>query len=221
MDDPLQRSSRGPAAATDAGGGSSLFTSTSRLAGEKAAKLIGSRRAKILQLLGQRPMALFEVAETLGVFDHQISGRFTELAADGLIEHAGERRIKPGTDCQCEVWRLRPTSTPAPVVQELLGYPSEIRVKVGGKDEGAFGRQVLTEHEQFPGIPYACQERDRLSIVWRIEFVECPRCGKPLKFIQEKEKKLFRCGKCPHTYELATVQEPGQPQLLALLLRTL
>jgi pSer/pThr/pTyr-binding forkhead associated (FHA) protein len=31
---------------------------------------------------------------------------------------------------------------------------------------------------------------------YRLELVECPRCGKPLKFVQEGEKKRFRCGQC-------------------------
>ena len=50
---------------------------------------------------------MFEIAAHYQWFDHQISGRFTELAADGLIERTGQTRVKPETQCAADVWRLK------------------------------------------------------------------------------------------------------------------
>lgn len=85
-----------------------LFTwNTSRLAGQRAALASRGRRAKILQLLRDHgPQTLFELAQRMELHDHQISGRITDLKRDGLIEPTGERRTKPETGCQAEVYRL-------------------------------------------------------------------------------------------------------------------
>ena len=83
--------------------------STSRLAGETAALASRGRRAKILELLRHHgPLALFELAALMQVHDHQISGRITDLKRDGEIEPTGERRKKPETGCEAEVYRLTP-----------------------------------------------------------------------------------------------------------------
>lgn len=79
-------------------------------------------------LRDQGPLALFEVASILGLFDHQISGRFTELEKDGLIVKTGQRRRKPETDCDAEVWTIRELDDASAGVQvqdlgELQGYP--------------------------------------------------------------------------------------------------
>src|SRR5580704_12748946 len=69
--------------------------STSRLAGSAAEPLIGSRQAKIIQLIRQRgDITIFEAAVELGVFDHQLSGRFSELVRSGQIIQSGKRRRK-------------------------------------------------------------------------------------------------------------------------------
>ena len=115
--DPLLRSQQpaGPLFAPREGENATLnaqsWKDTSTLAGERAALAVGSRRAAILKLIeSQGPLAIFEIAERLGLFDHQISGRFGELERDGLLVKIGERRVKPGTQCQAEVYGLRPVS---------------------------------------------------------------------------------------------------------------
>jgi hypothetical protein len=60
--------------------GSSLFDSTSKIAGQQAARKSGTWRQRILALLRERPSTLWEVAQHFEVPDHTISGRFTELA---------------------------------------------------------------------------------------------------------------------------------------------
>ncbi|MCC7352090.1 MAG: hypothetical protein IT446_16135 [Phycisphaerales bacterium] len=51
-----------------------LFNQTSYQAGMVAARHSGSRKMRILDLLESRPMALWELADAMNVFDHQISG---------------------------------------------------------------------------------------------------------------------------------------------------
>lgn len=49
------------------------------------------------------------------VHDHQISGRITDMKRDGEIEPTGQRKRKPETGCEAEVYRLCPprrASTP-------------------------------------------------------------------------------------------------------------
>lgn len=66
-----------------------------------------ARRTSILRILGSRgPLAIFEIAQAMGVHDHQIAGRFCEMENYGWIEKAGERRIKPATKCAAEVYRI-------------------------------------------------------------------------------------------------------------------
>jgi hypothetical protein len=72
-----------------------LYPSTSTLAGQQAATKSGKTRRRILEVLHERGSAgatLWEVARVLGVHDHVISGRFTELSKDLVIERTGERR---------------------------------------------------------------------------------------------------------------------------------
>ena len=52
------------------------------------------------------PLAIYEVANRLCLFDHQISGRFGEMEAAGWIEKTGERRRKPSTGCLAETYRI-------------------------------------------------------------------------------------------------------------------
>lgn len=82
---------------------------TSHHAGLQAARKSSSRRAQILAVLddaGGAGAALFEVARCLGVADHVISGRFTDLNRDGMIESTGVCRRHPKSGCLCEVWRI-------------------------------------------------------------------------------------------------------------------
>jgi hypothetical protein len=94
----------------------SLFDSTSIEAGRAAARTAGKRHLQILAILKERGGGcIFEVAAALSqasgltpqdppltVHDHQISGRFGELAAQGLIARTGIRRTKPATGCHAE-----------------------------------------------------------------------------------------------------------------------
>lgn len=85
----------------------SLFTeSTSERARKVAAAIAGDRYAKILKALLEKPQCCFEIAKEIGVFDHRISGRFTELRKLGMIERTGEERINPATDCNGNVWAI-------------------------------------------------------------------------------------------------------------------
>lgn len=85
---------------------------TRHAAGQKAASKSAMWRARILAWLGDRgPSTLFEVAAGYFVPDHVISGRFTDLAKDGLIERTGQTKTKPETGCPCDVWRLRTPPT--------------------------------------------------------------------------------------------------------------
>lgn len=94
--------------------GCTLYSNTLALAGAVAAKSIGKRQAKILQMLKDHgPMAIFEIAALLHVFEHQISGRFSELERDGHIEKAGMRRRKGETGCWAEVYQLRSSAAEA------------------------------------------------------------------------------------------------------------
>src|SRR5690242_7089827 len=105
------------------------FDSTSRLAGQTAAGYSGTRRAQILQHLADHgPSTLFEIAAKIGCFDHQISGRFGELERDGLIAKTGQRRTKPETGCEADVWTLRQPLS-APLRPEIFGYPLTLTVQ--------------------------------------------------------------------------------------------
>jgi predicted ArsR family transcriptional regulator len=84
-----------------------LFDNTSRNAGKVAARMAPSRYHKIMCLLDEcGNLAIWQIAEKLKVFDHQISGRFSELTREGLIMYAGRRVIKPGTQCEAETYTL-------------------------------------------------------------------------------------------------------------------
>jgi hypothetical protein len=189
-------------------------TSTSTAAGAKAAISSGSWRERILRRLEERPSALFEVADHYGVPDHVISGRFTELARDGYIEHAGERRRKPQTDCDAEVWRLK-RSLDQPM-SELLGYPLTLAINNELHD-----RQELLPNESYPGIPYARRaDNGGLRRNVRVAIVECDGCGKPLFLQEEKGEKKFRCvnSRCGRVWRVRAVAEPGRGAVLALVM---
>lgn len=203
-------------------GGSSLFDSTSRKAGERAARPAGWRRAKILELLGTLgPSTLFEVAAAMELFDHQISGRFTELSALGVIERTGERRRKPETGCEADVWRLVEAKAKEPELADRLGFPQTLHI--GGE---VFERGVVLTGEagDAPGIPYARRaDGGGARLNYRVEFVECGGCGKPLKIVVEGAEKTYRCGTpgCNRVWHLQLVREPGRAEVLALVMKHL
>jgi hypothetical protein len=196
--------------------------STSAQAGAVAALRIGSWRYKILQRLAEAPSTLFELASFFNVSDHQISGRLTELSKDGLIEPSGQRRTKPETGCEAEVWKLTDARPAAPDLESLFGYPMSLQIA----PDGLFRRRPIDA--AVPGIPYSSEKS---GLTWYLSILECPGCGKPLRFFEEriaglddvKVKKLFRCctKDCNRTWELAMVNEPGQPMYLSLVMKVL
>lgn len=199
---------------------SNLFDSTSRKAGERAARSASLRYKQILDHLQEHgPSTLFEVAAAIGVYDHQISGRFTALSKDGVIERTGQRRVKPETGCEADVWRIAEQQPRAPELADRLGYPQSINI--GGDN---FDRGVVLEKDEAPGLPYVRRAGGGgVRLNYRVELVECGGCGRPLKLVQEAGEKKYRCGSpgCNRTWYLQLVNEPGQPQLLALVMRHL
>lgn len=206
-------------------GTTNLFTrSTSRLAGERAAASISSRRGKILSILQDRgPSTMFEVANLLHVNDHQLSGRFTELARDGLIERSGQRRPKPETGCEADVWRLREHPAERDL-GELLGYPPTLLIQ-----DQPFDRQPVPAAEHLPGVAYARRaEAGGMQLVNRVDLIECPGCGRPPKRIVEpvpggRPSVVFRCGTtgCQSTWRMMIVREPGGAEIAALVMESM
>lgn len=195
------------------------FNSTSQLAGQQAALKSGQWRQRILECLDVQASTLFEVAAHFGVPDHTISGRFSELAADGYIEHAGERRNKPETNCACEVWRRRRATGIEPHLVDQLGYPLSLRI-----DDDIYDRQELLPSEGFPGFPYSRRaDTGGARLLVRVEIIECPGCGKPLYYIEENGRKKFRCGnvaRCGITWVCRMVSESGKGPMLAMVMET-
>lgn len=205
--------------------GRSLFASPSLQAGQAAALHSGSRRQKILAALANGPLTIFEISELLGVYDHQIAGRFSELEKDNLIHRPGPRRRNPRTGCDAEVYALVPPKPTTPARMELadmLGYPATLII-----EDQTFQRMPIDPTDNAPAIPYARDaEAGGLRLAHRVSLVECDGCGRLLKLVTEPTsgaaKKVWRCGTegCRRAWHLMIVREPGGPQLLALVMRT-
>ncbi len=107
--DPLMRRTAPPAELSlwDHIGTIPADRTTTQIAGVSASNSMPNRRQQILDLLGSSPQTLFELAAKMGCHAHQISGRLTDLRADGLIELAGARRPNPATGCPAEVYRIK------------------------------------------------------------------------------------------------------------------
>jgi DNA-binding Lrp family transcriptional regulator len=199
---------------------------TSSQAGQRAALRVGSRRAKILAYLEEHGGGtIFEIADHLGVLDHQISGRFSELERDGYIEKSGQRRRKRDTDCEAEIYRLRRAapSLAQPQTVEALGYPLTLYI-----DGEPYDRQELLPSEGYPGIPYARRaDRGGLRLVVRVELIECPGCGRHLQMTEQpagdKPSRVFRCNNphCNTTWRTKAAGIAGRSPLLALVMETM
>lgn len=193
-----------------------LYDNTRHNALAAAAPSFASRRLRILQLLAERgPSTLFEVAAYMDLHDHQISGRFTELAADGLIVKTGQRRRKPETDCEADVWQL------ADRAEKLdpgtaLNHPLTLKIA----DEGIFQRLPWPGHEGTGGVPYTKSSHagTQPRLVYRVVLIECDHCGHPLQLKLEGPRKKYVCPKCGKHYQLMLVSEPGRAEMLALVL---
>lgn len=193
----------------------SLFdTSTRAKAAAVAIDRIPQRYAQILDELRRHgPQTLFEIASKLGVFDHQISGRFTELKAQGLIESTGQTRRKPATGCECEVYQLK-AEIPAALMADALGYPPELTLdgerwqreladlpmdpcSAGGTGvspvspapaaPSSLRRSVAPSlPSSLPGCTYSRRvDPGQPGHRQRIQvvFLRCPNCGAPLKHV--------------------------------------
>ncbi len=76
--------------------------------GEIAACLTRDKRFRQIKELLQehKELALWELANFIGVHPHQISGRISELLKKGEIEKTGDRRRNPETRANGNVYRL-------------------------------------------------------------------------------------------------------------------
>jgi len=221
MSDPMMRSPP-PSPA-------SLFGTRAQAAGV-AARSSRARYAQIISLLQQHgELTLFELAAMLGVLDHQISGRITELLADGRIERTGSTRIKPETGCACDAYRLSHHRATAPDLAdrlaEALGYPISLRFG----DEGMFDRGPMCREERFPGVPYSRRPvGGAVRVTYRFHLMPCPTCGHPLRArdivsggLTPKPTQYICMGSCSSVWQVVLVTDPGQPAMLALVMRTL
>lgn len=191
-------------------------TPTSKIAGAAAARVVGSRRERILGLLRHEPRALFELAGAMGVGDHQISGVLTALCKDGWIERTGERRIKPETQCPADVWRIRAAQLTPAQEADALGYPATLLI-----DAELYDRQELLPREGYPGVPYARRtDTGGLRLEIRVDFIECPSCGRPVRQIDPKSRACA-CGspECASVWRAALAAEPGKAPSLVLIKR--
>ncbi|MGB7158152.1 MAG: hypothetical protein WBD40_08810 [Tepidisphaeraceae bacterium] len=202
---------------------STATPSTSTLAGQAAARVVNSRRAQILDCIREHgPQAIFEVADKLGVFDHQISGRFGALIADNFLRKTGERRRKQDTQCDAEVYDLVRDRALPPDLAGAMGYPPTIVY-----DNDLFDRQEILPREGYPGVPYARRaDKGGLRLSVRVEMIECPGCGRSLKPLpappEDPKRRILSCGSpdC-RPWRAAFVNEPGGRQQLALVLEAM
>jgi hypothetical protein len=208
---------------------------TSAAAGQIAARSVSTRYAQIVDHIRTRgPSAIFEIASALGVFDHQISGRFSELTKRGIIRATGQSRIKPDTGAQAELYDLA-EARQLPACQRLpeaLGYPPELRIPqaAGPGDDGIYIRQAMADDSAqtmdcAPGVPYARRADRGVRLQVRVFLIRCPGCGGVLRQSVESGTKLTRCSSegCPGAkgWTLQLVTESGQAPIPALILRRL
>lgn len=220
----------------------SLWSSTRRQAGDIAARFSSQRHRQILDTLAPHDqLTMFEVAERLKCFVHQISGRFGELEAAGLIEKTGYRR-KNESGRECEVYRIKPEWKRDPLRPEASGPPDpsapQLQARgfytetliLSGDDGGTFDISPILGEDDLPGVPYSRRmgpDKRNGGETWRLEPVSCPGCGAPLRMTIEshagKQTKKFRCGtaKCNRTWELATAKSPGGQDILVTVMKTL
>lgn len=181
------------------------------------------RYQQILRILKERgPSTLFEIAAELRCFDHQISGRITELVKEGIIERTPQRRQKPETGCWADVLALSSAQT-ANAQAQIGHYPPTLLIEGEPWTLGP----TLGDNDA-PGVPYHRSARQGgVHLVYRVERLECPGCGKPLHLHIEKraggEVKQYRCGHpaCNRTWHLMLTKEPGKSETLALVMKTL
>jgi hypothetical protein len=157
-------------------------------------------------------MTIWEIAAEMNVFDNQIGGRFGELERDGLIQKTGQRKPNPRTGCDAEVYAI------ADVPSSLIPHPSSFGVYPGTLilDGEPYDRQEPIGPHDAPGVPYARAVDNKVRFQVRVELVECPGCGHPLRVIEPRSsssqtRNIYRCGTptCNVTWHLALVNELG------------
>ena len=111
----------------------------------------------------------------------------------------------------------------------MQGYPQTLAIP----GEGLFVKWPVLDSEAAPGIPYVLHDSAAgLRLRYRVSLIECEGCGRPVKLVIDragaggadgKERKLWRCGTptCNRTWHLAIVKEPGGPELLGLVMKTM
>ena len=206
---------------------------TSAAAGQIAARSISTRYAQIVDHIRRHgPSAIFEIAAGLGVFDHQISGRFSELTKRGIIRATGQSRTKPDTGAPAELYDLA-EGRELPACRRLpdaLGYPPELRIPdPSGGEDGIYIVEAVADDssrsvDPAPGMPYARRsDGGRIRLGLRVHLIPCPGCGRPLQQTIEAGQKQTRCPteSCPGAkgWTLQLVHAAGQPHMPALVLR--
>ena len=214
---------------------------TRHAAGLAAAMSSRRRYAQILALLVEEPRTLWQCAAALGVTDNRISGRFSELARELMIERTGQTRPNPSTGCPADVWRIRQaaaatTADPAGEdeadrrlaqaerLADLAGYPTTLRI-----GDEMYDRGVIDPADELPGVAYVRRpDAGGVRQVVRVSLPECPSCGRPIRQVAQPtpgaspsspsaSRRHFRCPTpaCP-TWSCLLVYAPGHPPMLAL-----
>src|SRR5437868_1973358 len=71
-----------------------------------------------------------------------------------------------------------------PANLDAIGYPSTLVIK-----GDIYDRQGLLPREGYPGIPYARRaDTGGQQLLIRVEFIECPACGRQLRQIDPAQK---------------------------------
>jgi len=215
-------------------GGKIAGCDTLTLAGQVAAGTTELRYRQILEALSTGPKTCFEIARDIGVQKNQISGRFSELAAERLIERTGRRRNDPETSCAADVW----TIASRPDLQQLSDREVGARISDQVTDAAGFPNRITLSAEPYDRQPATSEAQldspireytraaDKvgagLALSVRLALLRCPLCGSPLRKSGELQRdgqpvKQYRCRtpECP-TWEPILLPASG---LLALVVR--
>ncbi len=97
-------------------------------------------------------------------------------------------------------------------------------------EDANYDRQPMLPRESYPGVPYACADARALRREIRIEIIECPGCGGPLRMQVESggsgvegKKPQFSCGNvnCGRVWKCRTLNESGKAPMLALVMENI
>jgi hypothetical protein len=216
-----------------------LTRDSARQAAEQSAP---TRCAQILRLLQDQPRTLWEIAQRLGVHEHQISGRLTELTKLGKITPTAMTRPNPRTGQSATVYTLSPEQSPidhsaAMGYPDYLSLPSFVVPPSGGPSAPGLDRYQRdggSDQDGIPGVSYSRRDTPdgpaNIRQAIRVALIPCPHCGATLKKIGQieingKPTSQFRCGartpNCQLTYTIQLPQVPGGPTIPVLVATTL